>query len=65
MPLSMQDFSSSTREGTVSPAVGVQSHNHWTTREFPSRLFLVNNVVLEWTSLRVTFLHHSGHWIDF
>lgn len=58
MPLDMQNFSSPTREGTVSPAVGVHSHNLWATKEFPSWLFLVNDVVLARTSLRVTFLHH-------
>ena len=29
----MWDLSSTTRDGTVPPALGAQSLNHWTTRE--------------------------------
>ena len=45
LALRMRDLSSPTRDGTPSPAVEVQSPNHWTAREFPNRhlqIFLIS-----------------------
>ena len=35
----LRDLSSSTRDGTVPPAVEAQSPNHWTAREFHNDSF--------------------------
>ena len=48
MPLGLWDLSSPTRDWTRASAVKALSPNRWTTREFPTAVFLILKVLNKW-----------------